>query len=214
MREQDQKARLRYVLSHGVKERLVSSVTDWPGASSVSWLLQARQIKGIWRNRTAEYAANRRVNFVADPGKFHEVYTVEMSPLPCWARDSPGEWRVEVAKMIALIEEDAACQSQTVATLSGQMSKVVGVARVLRTDPRSRPRTPKWSPAPAVHTQSRDVRRRWKDRLKQLTISYREASVAYRRGDANAVFPQGVFRPAGPFVPWSDPSVNSLYAAA
>ncbi|HEX2556820.1 MAG TPA: transposase, partial [Nitrososphaera sp.] len=58
--EAAQRERLKYVLSHGAKEGLVSTPLEWPGAHALRPLLTGEPVTGIWLDRTQEYAARRR----------------------------------------------------------------------------------------------------------------------------------------------------------
>src|SRR5262245_10997904 len=77
-------ARLRYLLAQGVKEGLVASPRDWPGASAVPGLLGDMTLAGRWCNRTLETRARRRGAAHA-AGAFDETYLVRLTPLPAWA---------------------------------------------------------------------------------------------------------------------------------
>jgi hypothetical protein len=95
--------RLRYTLSHGVKEGLVAHAGDWPGVHSVRELLAGEPIRGLWFDRTKEYAArNRGENF--DRLKYATEQTFELTPLPCWAHLSPDAYRERVAALVTEIE--------------------------------------------------------------------------------------------------------------
>jgi REP element-mobilizing transposase RayT len=209
MQADDQIERLDYVLKHGVKEGLVPRVRDWPGASSVPWLVGSGQLQGTWRDRTAAHNANRRVNFKELPGQFDIVYDIEMSPLPCWVQKAAKSWRAEVRGMVADIDQEAARTRETEAAMSGKSPEVVGVEAVLQGDPWNRTAKPTSKRAPCLLTRSAALRRRYRSRLRSIEIAYREASVAYRNGNAKAVFPQGVFRPMGSFVPWAERPVTA-----
>jgi hypothetical protein len=72
--------RLRYILSHGVKEGLVASPKDWPGVHCARALAEGEPLRGTWFDRTQEYAARRRGE------KFHRLQyataeTLHLSPL-------------------------------------------------------------------------------------------------------------------------------------
>jgi putative transposase len=191
-----QQWRLRYVLSHGVKERLVERVSDWPGASTTPWLTAGEELKGVWHDRTAEYNARRRKGYVPQPGEFETEQVVHMSPLPCWAEVPEAQWRMEVGEMVQAIESEADEADQ------GALRPVLGIAAVLATDPETRPSHSKRSPAPAVHAVSQQVRQGWRRELHQLRQAYHEASARFRGGQRDVAFPPGTFRPTGGFVGW------------
>ena len=58
--EAAQVERLRYHLAHGVKEGLVDQVKRWPGVHFAKSILGGKPLKGLWFNRTAEFAAKQR----------------------------------------------------------------------------------------------------------------------------------------------------------
>ena len=58
--EETQVSRLRYLLSHGVKENLVERPSEWPGASALPWLEHGTPLQGVWTSFTARYHASRR----------------------------------------------------------------------------------------------------------------------------------------------------------
>lgn len=58
--EAAQAGRLRYLLAHGVKEGLVAHAREWPGVHSVREILAGEPIRGLWFDRTQEYAARNR----------------------------------------------------------------------------------------------------------------------------------------------------------
>ncbi|MCP4055433.1 MAG: hypothetical protein GY739_20815, partial [Mesoflavibacter sp.] len=57
---EDQIARLRYLLGAGVKELLVERAADWPGVNSARALTRDHPLRGMWFDRTKEFAARRR----------------------------------------------------------------------------------------------------------------------------------------------------------
>src|SRR3954465_13528700 len=81
-------ARLRYVLSHGVKEGLVERARAWPGVHCVEALTTGQPLEGWWFDRTQEYLARRRGE---DFGTYQYATreTLELSPLPCWQHLTP-----------------------------------------------------------------------------------------------------------------------------
>ncbi len=194
-----QRRRLRYLLAHGVKERLVRRCKDWPGLSALPWLLKGTPIRGVWTSFTARYHARRRAGYVPVPGEFDTVYTLQMSVLPCWRELDAPEWRAEVASMVADIEaeEAARCLEETGQALEAQ---IVGADAVLAADPRERLAWQKRTRAPSVHAVAKAVRKRMRAELAALREAYAEASARFRAGERDVAFPAGTFRPLGGFV--------------
>ena len=189
-----QRRRLRYLLAHGVKEKLVRRAKDWPGASSLPWLVRGKPIRGVWTSFTARYHATHRKSYVPRAGEFDTVYTLKMVAMPCWQSMSPELWRRLVVEMVEAIEATAAVQRAM------QNARVLGAEAVLAADPLSQ--VP-WQPrtrAPSVHAVDPMVRRRLKEALRVRRIAYEEASARFRAGEWDVAFPAGMFRPLGGFV--------------
>jgi hypothetical protein len=89
-------SRLRYVLSNGVKEGLVASPLDWPGATGVHALLSGAPILAPWRPLTQR-----------DPSPTDTVYPIEVAPLPCWASYPLLHRRRLLEDLIREVEDDA-----------------------------------------------------------------------------------------------------------
>ncbi len=207
-----QRRRLRYLLAHGVKERLVRRCKDWPGLSALPWLLEGTPIRGVWTSFTDRYHARRRAGYVPVPGEFDTVYTLQMSVLPCWRELGPPEWRAEVADMVADIEatEAARCLEETGQPLEAQ---VLGVDAVLAAEPTDRLAWQRRTRAPTVHAVAKDVRKRLCAELAALREVYLAASERFRAGERDVAFPVGTFRPLGGFVRPTQPQQGAGAAA-
>ena len=181
-------SRLRYILSQGVKERLVKHPLDWPGASSVAALLGPTRLKGRWYNRTKEFAARvRREQF--HPRKFSEVEEVVLSPLPCWRGLSGSERYQAVEALIESILEETR-QDEAIQPISERLRQQRATERPARM---------KRSPMPWFHCASRRARRELREAYNLFLVAYRQASEQWRRGQLTAPFPDGCFLPPGPF---------------
>src|SRR5216683_2871610 len=101
--------RLRYVLSHSVKENLVERVRQWPAVHSAGALIDGTPLTGHWFDRTQEFAARlRREDF--GRLRYATVETVTLSPIPCWAHLSSELYRARIAAMVETIETEAVCE--------------------------------------------------------------------------------------------------------
>jgi hypothetical protein len=130
--EAAQVARLRYHLAHSVKEGLVDRVKRWPGVHFAKSILGGRPLKGLWFNRTAEFAARNRGE---DFGrlKYAEEEELVLSPLPCWANLSPEQYRERIAELVEEIEEEARADREAKGV------EPLGVEAILRQDPHTGP---------------------------------------------------------------------------
>jgi hypothetical protein len=186
-------ARLRYVLSHGVKEGLVERLAEWPGVHCVQALTEGKVLEGWWFDRTQEYMARRRGE---DFGRFQYAsrQTLELDPLPCLKHLTAEQRQKLVAAMATEIEEEAAAHRDRTG------AKPLGRAAVLAQNPLSQPVRTKKSSAPAVHAATSTVRRELRDAYFWFVAAYRAAAEKLRAGQRDAPFPLGCFPPPLPFV--------------
>jgi len=191
--EEAQVARLRYVLSHGVKENLVARLREWPGIHCVRQIVDGEALAGTWYNHTQEYHA-RRKGEDADPAQHAMPETVTFSPLPCWEQLSPEAYRERVGKMATEIEEEAAARRKRTG------AHPLGAAKILAQHPWTRPERVKKSPAPFLHAASKAMRQVFYEGFALFVAAYRTAAEKLKRGDPNPGFPLGCFPPALPFV--------------
>lgn len=186
-------ARLRYLLSHGVKEGLVERCVDWPGVHSAEALTSGQEMQGFWFDRTAEYNARRRGE---DCGTyaFASPQSLELTPLPCWQDLDPAEYQQKVAEMIQEIEQEARRERrrQGIAALGSKM--------ILRQDPFTKPPPITRTPTPWIHAACRAVRESFRRGYLAFEQAYREAASRLVEGDLGVCFPPGCFPPALRFV--------------
>ncbi len=184
---------LRYILSHGVKENLVDSVLAWPGVHSAGSMIDGRSMTGHWVDRSSSGAREGR-------GSGRVITeSVVLSPLPCWDHLVPLDWRRAVRDMVGDIDRQAAAERR----LSGKPS--LGVAAVLAQDPYYAPGEVEMSPQPRFHAVSKEVLASLVEAWSQVLAAFATASTALRAGDRSARFPEGMFPPALPFVPFGSP---------
>lgn len=185
--------RLRYILSHGAKEDLVSSPVQWPGLHCAEALMKGEAIEGVWYDRTRESAARRRGE-VASMEEFATRYELELVALPCW-RHLPAEVvRGYVREMVAEIEEETARRHRR------DRTRPLTVPGVLLRHAHEVPKRAKWSTAPRVHAASKAVRRELVDAYRVFERAFRQAAEKLRRGEPDVLFPPGSFPPGLPFV--------------
>jgi hypothetical protein len=188
-----QTERLKYVLSHGCKENLVSRLQEWPGVHCVQALMEGKPLEGWWFARTQEYLA-RRCGKDFGPFQYATRETLEIDPLPCWKRLTPEQRQKLVAALVLEIEEEAAIRRKSTGV------QPLGPAAILAQNPQSQPAKTKRSPALAVHAATRTVRRELRNAYFEFVAAYRSAAEKLRAGNRNQPFPTGCFPPALPFV--------------
>jgi len=186
--------RLKYVLSHGVKENLVERLRDWPGVHAVRALLDGEVLEGRWFDRTQEYGARRRGE-AHDRLKYATHETLTLEPLPCWKHLEPEKRRELIASLVKEIEDEAA------AARKRDGVQVAGADAVLNRHPHTCPEKLKKGPAPLFHAATAEMRRFLWSLYAEFVGKFRDAAEKLRAGDLSAVFPRGCFPPALPFVP-------------
>jgi len=191
--EGSQIARLRYILAAGAKEGLVDRPAEWPGVQSVRNLLHGEPLRGLWFDRTDEWAARNRGEEYGHT-TFATVEEVVLDQLPCWAHLSPEEYRQAVAGLVQEIEEEAALEREA----TGRPS--LGAEAIVKMDPHTRPAKLERSPAPRIHAMTKAAFDAMMEALSLVFAAYREASERLRNGDRLAVFPEGTFPPHLSFV--------------
>jgi len=186
--------RLRYLLSHGCKEGLVASPTEWPGATSVHAKLEGRRImKGLWINRTAQYNTRLRGEDLDDLA-FAEEEQVILSPEPFWAHLSPETYRESIVDLVTEIDDEHARLHARNGT------RPAGVSSVLSLHHQDRPKKSRRSPAPAFHAFARKVRKAMEEAYRAFYNAFRAAADALQEGTLDATFPDGSFPPGRPYV--------------
>ena len=184
--------RLRYLLSHGVKENLVARVADWPGPHCFSSLASGIEAKGVWHDRTAEWQARRRGR-EPKPGELDQSLTLALAPLPCWTGLEPDARQRAVRELVEEAEDEAARQRHS------QGATYLGARAVLDQDPHHLPSASTRSPAPFCHAFTKRMRRELRKAYGIFLGAFREAARRLTEGDRDACFPSGSFPPAIPF---------------
>lgn len=186
-----QVARLRYLLAHGVKEGLVRSPLEWPGAHCARALLEDRPLAGRWIDRTLEYTAARR-RLRLDAEAFATVETARLSPLPCWKDLPESRRRSFVRELVEEIEREGRVDARR----TGRPP--LGLAVVVRQDPRHEPNRLKKGPAPLAHAATRGARIALREAYRTFLAAYRHAADRLSSGALDMLFPRGAFPPALP----------------
>jgi len=188
-----QRERLKYVLSHGAKEGLVSDAREWPGVHAIRPLLTGEPVVGTWFDRTQEYAARRRgesferLRYATHP-------TVRLSPLPCWEDLRPDLQKKRIEEIVQEIENETKARNEEKGV------PPLGPDAVRRQSPETIPPRSKKSPAPFFLAASKRVRDDLRRAYCSFVAAFREAAEELKAGNRNACFPEGSFPPAMPFV--------------
>lgn len=191
--EAAQIARLRYLLSHGCKENLVSKPREWPGVHSADAIVFGKPLKGLWIDRTKEFASKQRVNS-CDPSNHVNEEEVVLTPLPACQHLTLEDYCCRVAELVVDIEEEARRLRQRTGTTP------MGARTVMKMRPRHQPKTLESSPKPRFHAVRKRVRAEMEARFRDWMEAYGEASREWRNGNLEVEFPPCSFRPPSRWV--------------
>jgi hypothetical protein len=201
--EQAAHARMRYILSHAVKEGLVSTPAAWPGPHCIAALTHGDILRGTWIDRTAEYRA-RAAGKDIKPGEFDTTFAIVLTPLSCLAALSEDQRQAHYRRVVHEIDSAAFIANKEKAR------EPMGIDKILAQDPHHRPQAPDRSPAPSVHAHDQEKR-------KEHLSAYREFVINFRAGVADLLaqaiqitrlFPDWAFPPALPFKAAAPPAVT------
>ena len=191
--------RVRYVLSHGVKEGLVRRCQDWPGLSCLPLMLDGGTRSFRWFNWTRRTSGNsRRTSRALLDERWAEPERLRLTPLPNAALQQPGGLRRFLKRAVQAIETQA----------SRHFRNFLGRSGVLRQRPHARPPPARPKQRPPCHTSIRELLEAFLHRYRGFADAYHRASIRWRRGDSTALFPESAIKP---FV-W--PRVGALPLAA
>jgi len=178
--------RVRYVLSHGVKEGLVRRCRDWPGLSCLPLMQDGRPRSFRWFNWTRRTSGNsRRVTRALLDDRWAEPEELRLTPLPNVALQSREAVRRFLQGAVKAIEEQG----------FRQYRRVLGRLGVLRQRPHEMPGPSKHKPRPPCHTSIPEMLEAFRERYRAFVEAFRKASIRWRTGDPTAAFPEAAIKP-------------------
>ena len=179
--------RMKYILSHGVKERLVDKCADWPGLSCLPFLTGIASRAYRWFNWTRRWNKRRSVGgdgaLLSD--SWAETHVLRLSPLPCWERLAEATRLALVRCLVQDIEAEHATAG----------ARPPGPASIEAQAPHAVPRSVARSPRPLAHTTVRELLLEYTQTYRAFVAAFRDASRRWRRGDFETRFPPFAFRP-------------------
>jgi hypothetical protein len=182
-------ARARYILSHGCKESLVASPSDWPGINCVHSLTSGKPLSGRWHSRTKENASRKRG--IDDESEFITPYEIPLEPLPHWAEFSEEKRKTHWIEIVAGIE------TETKERLKNENKSALGKSVILAQHPHDSPISPKRSPRPFCHTVKKTLEKEYREGYRTFVDLYRKAFESLRTGKLKSLeqFPSNCYIP-------------------
>ncbi len=208
-----QRERLKYLLSQGVKEGLVTHPRHWPGVHSAKALLSgSMKIDGLWVDRTSLYEVERgprrrkkkvtRKRLSRQQLRAHQhSVKLELSPLPYQAEMTEAQRTAEIRAVISEILAENAKKVAMAQRYRKQRKK-----RITNPDNLGRrPDSVKSEVQPLVHADGYGdpddhTWQLWMLEWEAWLNAYERASKRLRDGfkEAMGEFPEGCFLPAVP----------------
>jgi REP element-mobilizing transposase RayT len=181
--------RLRYILSHGVKEGLVRQPSEWPGLSCLRLLLDGGSQTFLFFRWALRWASGKLRACGEDEWNesWAQKVSLTLAPLPSWAGLKQSERAELVQGLVADITQD----------WSHRGDQVAGREAVLAKSPHERPLHFKKSPRPLCHASSPGTRRQYLEHVRSWIAAFAEASERFRNGDWHVEFPPWAFLPMG-----------------
>ena len=168
--------RVLYVIMNPVRAGLVRSFAQWPGV--LLWAkAQATEYTFGWVDK-AKYERHQKLRL-----KRPRTEYIRKSKLHLASLEGEKALQSVITKAENLVRE------------SRKGLGVLGLRKILKQDPFSKPNAPKKSPRPKCHTTCKDLRRVFRKHMWALRDAYCEVSAAFRRGDVSIKFPSYTFRP-------------------
>jgi REP element-mobilizing transposase RayT len=178
--------RVRYILSHGVKEGLVATCQEWPGLSSLSMMLDGEPRRFRWFHWTHRWRERKLGKPCARfDERCSQVEQLVLAQIPHPAFQEAGSRRRILERLLEAIREHGAALHKGFR----------GRAWVLAQRPQHRPRRPARTPRPLCHTSSRRIFDEFREKARAFTVAFVNASQRWRAGDFSAPFPPGANRP-------------------
>jgi REP element-mobilizing transposase RayT len=178
--------RIRYILSHGVKEGLVASCREWPGLSSLPMMLDGERQRFRWFQWSDRWKERKRGKPCPRfDEKCAQVEQLALAPIPHSSFREECSRRRILERLIQAIQEHGALVHKTFR----------GRAWVLAQSSQHRPERPARSPRPLCHTSSRKLLDELREKASAFTTLFKHASERWRSGDFSVTFPSGAHRP-------------------
>jgi len=178
--------RIRYILSHGVKEGLVATCREWPGLSSLSMMLDGKPRRFRWFQWSDRWRERKHGKPCARfDEKCSSTEQLVLSPVPHPAFRDAGSLRQLLERLIQGVQDHAAALHK----------RFRGRDWVLAQRPQHRPERPARSPRPLCHTSSTRLLDEFREKVRAFKDVFHAASRRWRSGDFTARFPIGANRP-------------------
>ena len=195
---ESQEVCLRYILAHGVKEKIVERSEEWPGVHAARTLRSGVPETGRWFEGTAfgrkQDVENRKKNpQPIDREEYHTTYEVDYAPIPVRAAMAAERYRQWIGEMLDHIAAEWREKRGGVPVSGVAHARSTPLDHTTELPPppwfEERKRLVCWADPRAPETRD------YLDRYWAHQRAHTEASKLYRGGDLAVRFPPSSFRP-------------------
>lgn len=183
---------LLYAVTNPVKDGLVGRVAHWHaagGLSSYNQLATGRIDRYSYIDRAAWHRAGGSAS-KKSVEQFVVTIDLELDPIPAWEGIAPHKRQAMFRRRVRKLEQEFRDLREL------QKRGVIGKVKLVRLDPRSRPKKPpSRSPQPLCHSSTADSAHDYKKRWLAFLDQFYHASGMYTAGHRHVEFPLGSFRP-------------------
>ena len=159
---------------------------EWPGLSCLPLLLEGRPRAFRWFNWTRRASGNaRRSARALLDDRWAEPELLRLTPLPNARFRKPGALRRFLLRAVKAIEGKALREHPSVLGRSGVLSQ----------QPHATPGPSERKRRPLCHTSIPELLAQFRHRYRSFAEAFRRASIRWRNGDSNAVFPEPAIKP-------------------
>lgn len=197
--ETDDLEGLLYILTNPVKHGLVTHSKHWPGINTYHQVLGAKPQVYTFLNYTEYNKAKKRAKSTGEAvhrSDYEVRYELKISPIKLYEKLSENE-RIEVINDLLEKRIRKLCDDRR------KEGKGFLGRRAILDQPKSGqfPEETNKTPRPACYTKSLIALKAFKEELKVRLAQYREASIKYRLGLLDFVFPPYCFFPPRHHIP-------------
>jgi putative transposase len=167
-----------YIATNATRHGLVANPREWPGLCSYNQSLSEKELVFPFHHYSAE----------EDEPKV-TYHALKLTPLPEFATLSKKERQAEIQKLLdkrvkELVEDRKA-----------QGLGFLGAEAVKAQDPYTVPQNVSKSSRPSCYTKCKELRKEFNKREADRRDAYDEASMRFRLGDLNTIFPDFTHKP-------------------
>lgn len=190
--ERDVKDRVFYAALNPVNAGLVERIEHYPYYNSF-----ADAVSGTSRTfeifLREDYSNRKRHNRALRPADCTVEHTLTFSRLPGFEHLSQSEYQQQLKDELELLRKGIVAQRHSEG--KGFLTRRRLLDIMPGTSPRSTKTSTRNSKRPLILTSSLELKQQFLDWYFAMKEAYRDASLRFRRGELNVVFPTGTYRP-------------------